>query len=168
MRNFQVCLTCNYENSTTASHCSRCHAPLSVEETAPLSLEVVEAIYQDYGDQRGHLQPGTIALYFVGKRHTRTLSMEGSLTLGRQTSNRIDTFFDLKDYHGRLLGVSRQHAVISCTDRGYTITDLDSTNGTWVNQTQMTPNTPHHLCDGDQVRLGDLSLFVFLPEGSRQ
>jgi predicted component of type VI protein secretion system len=164
MKEIQVCLACNYENSATATHCSRCYAPLSVEETAPLSPEIVEAVYRHYGDQRAKLQPDTIAMYFVGKGQTRTVPIEGSLTLGRQTSNMRDAAFDLKDYHGRLLGVSRQHAVIRRSGARYSITDLDSTNGTWVNETQLTPNKPHKLSNGDQVRLGDLSLFVFLPE----
>lgn len=163
MSNFQVCLTCNYENAITATHCQRCHAPLRVEETAPLSLELVEAIYQNYGNQRYDLPPNTIAMYLVGKGQTYKVSIADSLTLGRQTSGLKGTSFDLSEFHGRLLGVSRQHAVINCTDAAYFITDLDSTNGTWINKTRMAPNKSYRLCNGDQVRLGDLSLFVFLP-----
>jgi len=53
--------------------------------------------------------------------------------------------------------ISRKHAVIALTADGYVITDLESGNGTFVNDERV---QMRKLKDGDQVRLGD-RLFVF-------
>jgi FHA domain len=48
--------------------------------------------------------------------------------------------------------VSRKHAVIEMTPKGYRITDLDSGNGTFVNDDKIQERL---LEDGDRVRIGD-------------
>jgi len=60
--------------------------------------------------------------------------------------------------------VSRKHARISGSAAGYVIEDLTSSNGTFVNNTQV--HTPHLLANGDHVRLGPSVEFVLvvLPE----
>ena len=57
--------------------------------------------------------------------------------------------------------VSRKHAVIAQTPEGYVITDLDSGNGTFVNDERV---KTRKLEDGDRVRLGDRA-FVFRAPG---
>ena len=51
-------------------------------------------------------------------------------------------------------GVSANHARIVLTPQGYTIEDLGSANGTWVNQRRILPGHRGHLIDGDHVKLG--------------
>lgn len=51
--------------------------------------------------------------------------------------------------------VSSRHAEIRPEGDGYTITDLGSTNGTFVNEQRLAPNTPYRLNNGDRVRFGD-------------
>jgi hypothetical protein len=41
---------------------------------------------------------------------------------------------------------------------GYQVTDLNSTNGTFVNEQRLTPNTPRQLNTGDIIRIGALRL----------
>jgi pSer/pThr/pTyr-binding forkhead associated (FHA) protein len=60
------------------------------------------------------------------------------------------------------LGVSRQHAAIRYTDSTFTIEDLKSSNGTWVNENRLEPNQPRVLRNGDVIRLGQLIIFVYL------
>lgn len=50
--------------------------------------------------------------------------------------------------------VSRHHAVLATEATGYTISDLRSSNGTYVNRDPIT--RPTLLQDGDEVRLGDV------------
>jgi two-component system, cell cycle response regulator len=54
--------------------------------------------------------------------------------------------------------VSRTHAVVRRTSRGYVLADLDSTNGTYVNDQ---PIRERALRDGDQIRIGR-SMLKFL------
>ncbi len=50
---------------------------------------------------------------------------------------------------------SSRHAEIRQVGQDYTITDLGSTNGTFVNEQQLSPNMPQTLRPGDAVRIGD-------------
>ncbi len=51
--------------------------------------------------------------------------------------------------------ISNRHAIIQRDDSGFTITDLDSTNGTRVNNRLIAPETPTPLPDGAIIRIGD-------------
>lgn len=48
--------------------------------------------------------------------------------------------------------ISRIHARITCTDSVYYIEDLNSTNGTWVDQTQLDPYEPFPLECGRKIK----------------
>jgi diguanylate cyclase (GGDEF)-like protein len=59
------------------------------------------------------------------------------------------------------VGVSRRHAVLEVDDSGAWLRDLDSVNGTFVNERQLT--APVLLQDGDLIRVGKLVLKYFGP-----
>jgi pSer/pThr/pTyr-binding forkhead associated (FHA) protein len=44
---------------------------------------------------------------------------------------------------------------------GYSLEDLGSTNGTWLNGTLTLKHVPYKLHSGDQIRLGTLTLYVY-------
>lgn len=69
-----------------------------------------------------------------------------SVTLGRTPDNQI-VVNDGK--------ASSQHAEIRPSGQGYTITDLGSTNGTFVNGQRLDRNMPRMLMSGDTIRIGD-------------
>jgi len=55
--------------------------------------------------------------------------------------------------------VSRRHARIWRESNRYLVEDLNSVNGTIINEAlQLTPKTPHPLKDGDLLRLGEVKL----------
>jgi Nif-specific regulatory protein len=74
---------------------------------------------------------------------------EDEVSIGRDLSNRL-TINDKS--------VSRQHCLIKRENGHFKIRDLESHNGTFVNET---PAKEHDLKHGDRVRIGD-SLFLFL------
>ncbi len=53
--------------------------------------------------------------------------------------------------------ISRLHARIDYSEGCYTVTDLNSTNGTYVNGMQLGPNETVELTKGDEVRFGELN-----------
>lgn len=57
-------------------------------------------------------------------------------------------------------GVSRKHFVIDRQGSDITITDLNSTNGTFVNQKKLPPNFPCTLNENDEIRFGGVSCYV--------
>lgn len=52
-----------------------------------------------------------------------------------------------------LENISRQHAMLTCKDGAYTIADLNSVTGTYVNNFQV---SNREIIDGDIVKLGDI------------
>jgi len=67
----------------------------------------------------------------------------------------------------RFDNVSRRHATIQVDDFGHaSITDENSTNGTFVNDDRVLPGAEVRLVDGDRVRLAaDVTGEVSLPQG---
>ncbi|MEM9212865.1 MAG: FHA domain-containing protein [Cyanobacteria bacterium P01_F01_bin.150] len=61
--------------------------------------------------------------------------------------------------------VSRCHAVISHHAYiGFFLTDVGSTNGTWVNGEKLKPRHRHTLQDGDLLRFGSLKIELFISD----
>ncbi|NNJ11576.1 FHA domain-containing protein [Chloroflexales bacterium ZM16-3] len=66
---------------------------------------------------------------------------------------------DLHPVGGSAQGVSRQHAIIRLAEGQWTVTDLGSTNGTFLNDAPMTPNSTVALRDRTRIRLGNVIIF---------
>lgn len=81
------------------------------------------------------------------------LAQEGGITLGRDPK--------LVDLAVPENGVSRRHARLELGPTGLVITDLESTNGLYVNDQQITKYSPQTtLTDGSTINLGDTPLRV--------
>jgi len=68
---------------------------------------------------------------------------------------------DLANVGGYSHGVSRKHAQIRQVSGTYFLEDFGSSNGTWLNDTQIFVGKRHALNNGDRVRFGKLELFIF-------
>lgn len=69
----------------------------------------------------------------------------GSTIMGRQAGNEIHLNDPL---------VSRQHARLDCSDKGCTLTDLGSANGTILNDERLQPQVPYPLQDQAVIQVG--------------
>jgi pSer/pThr/pTyr-binding forkhead associated (FHA) protein len=91
------------------------------------------------------------------------LKGRSSYLLGRRDDERgIVPELDLSVEGGLEAGVSRAHAVIHVTPAGYMIEDLQSTNETLLNYYRLLPQQQYPLKDGDQLRLGMLTMLVII------
>ncbi|MCA9573776.1 MAG: FHA domain-containing protein [Polyangiales bacterium] len=62
--------------------------------------------------------------------------------------------------------VSKYHAYFQgAADGGYTLTDAESRNGTWVDGTKLTPRKPVALADGSEVVFGPHRFTFYTPAG---
>lgn len=68
---------------------------------------------------------------------------------------------DLTAYAGYRMGVSRRHAAIRLQDRHLNVSDLGSSNGTFLNGTRLNAHRPYQLRDGDEIRVGQMVLRVY-------
>lgn len=62
------------------------------------------------------------------------------------------------------LGVSRRHANVTFKDEQVFLTDLGSTNRTFINRKPLMRGQPYELHDGDEIRLGNIILKVILSD----
>jgi two-component system cell cycle response regulator len=78
----------------------------------------------------------------------------GGTRLGRAT----ESTFQLSE-----ISISRRHATIDADAQGVVrLTDLGSTNGTFLNGRRLRPHEPFRLKDGDRVQLGSSVIFKFV------
>lgn len=92
-----------------------------------------------------------------------SLPLAVPVLIGRQDSAR--GFFpdlDLNNDGGYDSGVSRRHARIVITGEGAFVEDLESANGTFINDQRLEPRMPHRLQPADMLRLGSLILRIEL------
>ena len=67
---------------------------------------------------------------------------------------------DLTPYGAADRGVSRAHAVLQLDGDHLYLTDLESTNGTYIAGEKLEPNTPTIVHKGDEVLLGRLAIQI--------
>ncbi|MDQ4091232.1 MAG: FHA domain-containing protein [Actinomycetota bacterium] len=88
-------------------------------------------------------------LEVFGPEVTGRVGLDGDvLTIGRDRSNDIVLRGDL--------AVSRRHAILERLAAGWSVSDLNSTNGTLVNGDALTQ--PRPLYPGDEIEVGETRL----------
>src|SRR5437588_7079133 len=83
-------------------------------------------------------------------------SPNGLITLTTNTfiiGRSADNHFVIQDPQA-----SSHHAEIRSDAQGYVLTDLGSTNGTFVNEQRLSPRVPRLLISGEVIRIGSTSL----------
>ena len=157
-----LCARCGHRNPDDARFCSSCGAPLGAagdDDNATLTLSAVEAA--DSEDELEHyldgLAPG-VGLLVVrhGPETGSSYRLElPSTAIGRHPDS--DVFLDD-------ITVSRRHVVIDRSDDGYTMRDVGSLNGTYVNRERV---DEARLKYGDEVQIGRYRL-SFVVGGERE
>src|SRR5437588_8896639 len=87
----------------------------------------------------------------------RTVIESAIFTIGSSPDNSL-VLNDVK--------VSAHHAEIRQEGQGYTITDLGSTHGVYINEQRLDWNTAHQLTPGNAITIGDTT-FVFDEQSGR-
>jgi hypothetical protein len=160
-----TCPSCQYENEVGSAYCLRCGTVLlsNARDATTLSISEQEARELISGlAMRPEVLPAhAIALYVMQQPEPILVENVSICVLGRHAPEEKLPVIDLSAHGAYRLGVSRRHVMIRCSDTGCAVEDLGSSNGTWLNGTRLEPFLPHVLQNGDQVRLGLLSLQVY-------
>jgi pSer/pThr/pTyr-binding forkhead associated (FHA) protein len=160
MKNF--CANCGKLNPESVIFCNHCGAKM-FEGMDSLTNEIRRP--KDDPGYSGPLPPLSkpektkLALYLINAETTIELEEKESLVLGRATKD--TTFFpdvDLGPYDGFKNGVSRKHAIIHISKEGTSISDLRSSNGTFINDRRLPPHLRVPLHHGDIITLGILQI----------
>jgi hypothetical protein len=106
---------------------------------------------------------GVLRLELLETRQSIMIPIKEKITLGRPdpvTGKEPDV--DFTTLAGYRMGVSRYHAEIHWQkDNVLQVCDLGSSNGTFVNNERLQPNVPRNVYNGDEVRLGQLGLYIY-------
>ncbi len=155
-----VCPACGHHNQADAAVCAVCGTllasgqPKTVSPEASLEVEV---------ERPGavELELDTIAFFVAGAKEPIIVKGQPNIVLGRSAPDSPPPTVDLAEHLGHMYGVSRRHALITVIGDTYVIKDLDSTNGTWVNNVRLPTGKLFALNNGDQIQLGKLKLLVY-------
>jgi hypothetical protein len=101
-----------------------------------------------------------LAIYSFDSSIPIAVAKEKEFILGREAGEGSEKIIDLTNRDGFAMGVSRRHAMIRAVENGYTIIDLNSSNGTWLNGQILMPSVVNELPSGANIQLGYLKLVV--------
>jgi pSer/pThr/pTyr-binding forkhead associated (FHA) protein len=157
-----ICGNCQSKQLDGVIFCLECGANI-------LGTEGYETTRQlPYGAQAtsapgGAARGSFIALVVLPHRRRIELDATEELLIGRKDQTRgIVPDVDLGPEGGYEAGVSRRHAILAYTNGGYTVEDLGSANGTFVNGRRLSAQVAVSLSDGDELACGTLRMRVEL------
>jgi hypothetical protein len=106
--------------------------------------------------------PAEIALHFPGAAEPLCIQLTQPIILGRAAKdNPSEMRVDLTAYGAMEYGVSRRHAQFEAVQETLRLTDLNSINGTYLNNHQLAPYQGRIVRNGDEIRLGELSFHIY-------
>lgn len=164
------CPDCGAAQHEGVLYCEECGRFLvSDQETAVLPFSQMSTSHLTTPLTTNNLSPTesgfNITIVMPHNRQRITATITNTYRIGRsdyETQHRPE--LDLTDHDGIDLGVSRNHAVIHTAGERLVLQDLDSTNGTWLNNQRLAPKRYYPLKSGDEIRFGDLLIHLFVDE----
>lgn len=154
------CPGCGLENNQDSIVCSKCSHPLDMIESHPKNqADVVEQDTQSLQDT--HSKPreshsfATImeSICLISNKDGTTIQCKNGDILGREGTI-------LKNYFKQYGTVSNIHAKITLKAGLWNVIDLNSSNGTFLNHTKLTPNAEYPLKQNDLLRLSSRLEFI--------
>lgn len=136
----RICRTCGSENAPTDLECRACMGDISGIRPVE-KAEAPEQLVRTSANAVG--EAPTLAMTAAGRQ--APLSAGDGDILGR---GRV-----WRDFFSAYATVSREHAKIALADGRWTIEDMGSTNGTYVNGEKLEPGRKYPLKSNDIVSL---------------
>ncbi len=145
------CPECGFQNPEAAHYCSRCGALLVTEGdaadvTQTFSAEELREEQGETMDESGVEGPAFVVRAGGGRTGEQFSLDRPQTTIGRTPE--CDIFLDD-------VTVSRRHALVKRKDASFTIEDLGSLNGTFLNRSRI---EQADLESGDEVQIGKYRL----------
>jgi pSer/pThr/pTyr-binding forkhead associated (FHA) protein len=104
---------------------------------------------------------GTRVIQLQLGRDVFELTGQSTYLVGRRdVDQQLFPDVDLHDWDGADAGVSRRHLMIRVIGDVVSIEDLESRNSTILNGYRLFPHQQYPLVDGDEVRIGDITVLV--------
>ncbi len=154
-----ICSNCGHQNLEGSLFCGQCGVALTSISvgTKKLGTDELEA----GGDKLDaeHI----IFLHVMGHDDPITVQVNVQIVLGRisDEAGGDKAHLNLDGYGAESLGISRRHALLSRDEIRLHLSDLGSTNGTFLNGQRVGENAYAVVRDGDEIRLGQMTMRLF-------
>jgi len=151
------CPVCGAKVTPGQAFCASCGA--SLEGVATAEVAAPEAVVTDVTPVPAAPEPVVAGPYLeiVESGAQIPLADQAELLIGREDEvSGVHPDIDMTPHRGEEGGISRRHARLVHVGGAWSIVDLDSTNGTYVNGTELQPRVPASLGDGDRLGFGDV------------
>jgi hypothetical protein len=155
----RICTNCGHENPEGKLYCENCGLAVVEVEIGTHQLDEPGAL--SAGSEK--LDEEHVAIFHIqGHEDPVTIKILDRVILGRTggESSRV-VLINLDHYGAETKGVSRRHALLEREGERLYISDLGSTNHTFLNGQQLLEHDHLVVRDGDQLRLGHLSMRIF-------
>lgn len=183
-----ICQACGNENLDSSQYCDECGTRLAkqgsetIAQMPPADNQMFQGanvtsvgippIVEEIPETKENISPGGDAQEQEPKGVHAILTIERGNSVGTEFNLTSDESYlgrwdadngvfpdvDLDSYDDEAK-ISRRHARIVRRNGGYTIEDLGSTNGTYVNRgRRLIPGNPHEIVDGDEIIVGKVFL----------
>jgi pSer/pThr/pTyr-binding forkhead associated (FHA) protein len=150
------CINCGHSNEPGANFCSRCGTALSSSDAETTAIFAPVELEPSDEAAVAELRPGEAILVIErGPSAGMKFLLSGPVVaVGRHP----DSHIFLND-----ITVSRRHAEVRRQGRGYTVVDIGSLNGTYVNRERV---DQAELASGDELQIGKFRLLFLSAPGA--
>ncbi len=155
-----ICSNCGHQNLEGALFCAQCGVALTAISVGTKQL----------GEGADDLQAGSeklddeyiVFLHVMGFEDPITVQVQDQIVLGR-TGGEVENIahLNLDGYGAAEQGASRRHGLFTREGNRLYLSDLGSTNGTFLNGQRIRPDEYLVVRDGDEIRLGHLTMRLF-------
>ncbi|NDJ86789.1 MAG: FHA domain-containing protein [Chloroflexi bacterium] len=155
-----ICPNCGHQNLEGALFCERCGVALTAISVGTKKLGNEDSQLEAGGEQLD--DEYIVFLHVAGYEDPITVQIIDQIVMGRTGGEMDNTpHLNLDTHKADELGVSRRHALLTRDGHRLFVTDLNSTNSTYINGQRLEPEATYVLRDGDEIRLGQLSMRLF-------
>lgn len=162
----QTCPRCTHNNRDGELVCQRCRQPLSTYTGLATRKMRASLDFDDGGPiqftNTSPLPRNKITIEVIEHGQQIVFENQSRLLIGRSSNHSVrHPDVDLTPYHAFSKGVSSQHASIFRAEDCLNISDLGSTNGTYLNREGLTPHQAYPLHNGDLIYLGQMAIRIY-------
>jgi hypothetical protein len=165
-----ICAICGRPLSPMAKYCPNCGSPVLSDDdtqdtllvypspTAPLKRKPLVPP-STYVNEEKRTPQTHIIIQVLPSGTCLTVDVRKPVILGR-SSTQAQNVVDLTAFNALEHGVSRRHCKLELKDGQLLISDLKSSNGTYLNDKHLVPHQKYVVLHGDRLILGTLHLTV--------
>ena len=163
----QTCPRCAHSNLDGELVCQRCRQPLSnytglATRQMKAALDFDDDLPANFESPAPKAASNRFTLELAESGERLIVENQNRIVIGRSSSHSVRTpDIDLAPYHAFSKGVSSLHASIFRADDCVNISDLGSTNGTYLNREGLIPHQAYSLHNGDLIYLGQMAVRIY-------